>query len=178
NRGGARFAPPVRLDVGPLGGLKPRHQVAPPERLDVGPLGGTDSAAFVDLDGDGDLDLYIARSSGQIPQTNLVYLNDGGGRFRLADASSGIRGIEMFTLWGDLDGDMDLDAVLPGNGGREVSLLINQKGTLREATAGSGLDAPLGEGQIHQGALLDLDLDGDLDLLLLGDRLYVFRNDF
>lgn len=155
NRGGLRFAPP--------------------RRLAVGPLGGADSPAFVDLDGDGDLDLYIA-SMGPIRQTDQVYLNDGAGRFRLASVSSGPQGLETFTLWGDLDGDMDLDAVL-GNGGRELSLRINEGGRLRDATAGSGLDVPLGEERIFQGALLDLDRDGDLDLLLLGERLYVFRNE-
>jgi tRNA A-37 threonylcarbamoyl transferase component Bud32 len=148
---------------------------ASPERLAVGPLGDGDSAAFVDLDGDGDLDLYIA-SVGPVRQTYQVYLNDGAGRFPLGTVSNGSQGLEMFTLWGDLDGDMDLDAVL-GHGGRELSLLINEGGRLRDATAGSGLDVPLSEGRIFQGALLDLDRDGDLDLLLLGDRLYVFLND-
>ncbi|HEX4963545.1 MAG TPA: FG-GAP-like repeat-containing protein [Thermoanaerobaculia bacterium] len=155
-----------------LGGLR----FAPPERLAVGPLGDADSAAFIDLDGDGDLDLYIT-SVGPVRQTNQVYLNDGSGRFPLGTVSNGSKGLEMFTLWGDLDGDMDLDAVL-GNGGQELSLLINEGGRLRDATAGSGLDVPLvGEGRIFQGALLDLDRDGDLDLLLLGEGLYVFLND-
>ncbi len=153
------------------GGLR----FAAPERLAVGPLGGFDSADFVDLDGDGDLDLYIA-SVGSVRQIHQVYLNDGAGRFRFGTVSSGSEGLEMFTLWGDLDGDMDLDAVL-GQGGRELSLLINEGGRLRDATAGSGLDVPLSEGRIFQGALLDLDRDGDLDLLLLGGRLHVFLND-
>ncbi len=156
-----------------LGGFR----FASPERLAVGPLSNTDSAVFVDLDGDGDLDLYVARGGDLAHQASLVYLNDGGGRFRLADASGGSKRSETFSLWGDLDNDLDLDAVLPCSGGRELSLLINQGGRLRDATTGSGLDASLCGKRILQGALLDLDRDGDLDLLLLGDRLYVFLND-
>jgi serine/threonine protein kinase len=149
------------------------------EELPLEPLGGTgDTAHLVDLDRDGNLDLYLARSALPGPKRlgNPLYRNDGGGRFTTTGGLTGDRGIEMFALWGDLDGDLDLDGVLPGNG-NELRLLRNEDGRLRDATAGSGLDAPLDEGQMFQGSLLDLDVDGDLDLLVLGHRLYAFVND-
>jgi serine/threonine protein kinase len=159
NLGGGRFAAPERLGSEPLGG-------------------GGDSAYFLDLSGDGQQDLYLARSALPGPKRldNPLYLNDGAGGYSRPNAATRARGIENLALWGDLDGDLDLDAVLPGNG-NELQLLRNDGGRLHDATAGSGLDAPLGGGQMFQGSLLDLDLDGDLDLILLGDRLYVFRND-
>jgi serine/threonine protein kinase/photosystem II stability/assembly factor-like uncharacterized protein len=156
-----------------LGGLR----FAPAERLPVGPLGSHDSVALVDLDGDGDLDLFLLSDPGHGRQERRIYHNDGRGHFELAASTPSRRIVETFSLWGDLDGDLDLDAVLPGNGGRDLTLLLNRHGVLRDATAGSGLDVPLGEGRILQGGLVDLDLDGDLDVLLLGDRLYVFLND-
>lgn len=150
---------------------------AAPERLPVEPLGGNDSAALADLDGDGHLDLYLARNAATGRAGNLLYRNDGAGRFARLGAATGTGGTGALTLWGDLDGDLDLDGVLPGNGGGELRLLLNEGGRLRDATAASGLAGACREGQILQGGLLDLDLDGDLDLLLLGDRLYVFLND-
>src|SRR6185295_11301187 len=73
--------------------------------------------------------------------------------------------------------DLDLDLVLPAFG-REIELWRNDGGfRLHRATAGSGLDSPFGSSAMTQGALADLDRDGDLDLLLLADRLYAFRND-
>lgn len=156
-----------------------RGSFSGPEPFPSEPLGSSDDTAhLLDLDRDGHLDLYLARSSLPGPRhlDNPVYRNDGGGRFQRWQSGTGERGIEMLALWGDLDGDLDLDGVLPGNG-NELTLLLNRgDGRLEEATAGSGLDVPLGDGQMFQGNLLDLDLDGDLDLLLLGDRLYVFRN--
>jgi hypothetical protein len=156
-----------------LGGLR----FAPAERLPVGPMGGSDSAALVDFDDDGDLDLFLLSVPPGGRQEIRIYHNDGRGRFELAARTPTRRPVATFSLWGDLDGDLDLDAVLPGNGGRDLTLLVNERGTLRDATAGSGLDVPLGEGRILQGGLLDLDLDGDLDVVLLGERLYVFLND-
>ena len=166
-------------------GNQGRGLFAGPEPFPTGPLGSSnDTAYFLDLDRDGHLDFYLARGSLPGPRLldNPVYRNDGGGRFRRPprwQSETGKRGAEMLALWGDLDGDLDLDGVLPGNG-NELTLLLNRSerdaGRLEEATAGSGLDVPLGDGQMFQGNLLDLDLDGDLDLLLLGDRLYVFLN--
>lgn len=154
------------------GGLR----FAAPERLAAAQLGGDDSGALVDVDRDGDLDLYLARSAGTNAWSNPIYHNDGAGRFQGFDSSTGMEGLEKFTLWGDLDGDLDLDAVLSGNG-EEVRVLRNENGRLRDATRTSGLGDVFDSGQMAQGALVDLDLDGDLDLLLLGSDLYVLLND-
>ncbi len=150
-----------------------------PEPLGLAPQGSpNDTATLLDLDRDGRLDLYWHASSrqGSARLPNYLYRGDGAGRFARHGGPTGEGGIEMLTLWGDLDGDLDLDAVLPGFG-NEITLLENDGGLLTEATAGSGLDVPLPTGQMHQGLLADLDLDADLDLLMVGARLLVFVND-
>ncbi len=71
---------------------------------------GTDSTdvALGDLDGDGDLDVVIANTSGQQEQ---VRLNNGTGQFPTAMPSFGGDDSTAVSL-GDLDGDGDLDAII------------------------------------------------------------------
>jgi hypothetical protein len=70
-------------------------------------------ATFGDTDGDGDLDLYVcryAKSDGQ-PASNLLYRNDGAGKFEGGEALAkelGLDGAGARSL-GALFGDFDLD---------------------------------------------------------------------
>jgi enediyne biosynthesis protein E4 len=70
---------------------------------------GQDStaAAFVDIDGDGDLDLLVNSLGGG----TRVFLNDGKGHFSEATAQSGVRTNtgSMSMALADVDGDGDLD---------------------------------------------------------------------
>jgi len=76
------------------------------------------TATAVDLDGDRDLDLVVARYIDRVEfpahrcQDNLVFDNDGHGRFTDITVASGLRGTRgcsFVTLAFDLDGDHDLD---------------------------------------------------------------------
>jgi hypothetical protein len=65
--------------------------------------GGSMDAALGDLDGDGDLDAFIANSG-----KNRVYLNDGEGHFTSSKQSGNY--YSSSVALGDLDGDIkDLD---------------------------------------------------------------------
>ena len=74
-------------------------------------------AVFGDMDGDGDLDVFITTGTpdgdGQItvyPAKNQLYRNEGGGQFSLvADSAAVVPSNNAWSAsWGDLDGDGDL----------------------------------------------------------------------
>ena len=134
------------------------------------------SAAWVDYDNDGDLDLYEAKESNQ---ANKLFRNDGGGTFvdvtgspvNLASTGEGV-------AWGDFDNDGDTDLYVTNNTGQPNKLFRNDgAGTFADASAAPVNDAGNGIGA----AWGDYDNDGDLDLFITndtgagGDKL--FRND-
>ncbi|MBU1241085.1 VCBS repeat-containing protein [Myxococcota bacterium] len=67
-------------------------------------LGAQSRLAIGDLDGDGDLDLYVGRSG-----ADGVFLNNGSGSFFDTGQALGTKPSSNVQL-GDLDGDCDLDA--------------------------------------------------------------------
>jgi hypothetical protein len=69
-------------------------------------------AAWGDYDGDGRLDLFVTRYG-----TNLLFRNEGSGRFRDVSQAAGVGGREGFwagVSWADFDRDGDLDAHVCG----------------------------------------------------------------
>lgn len=146
------------------------------ERLAAVPKKAQQNVTFVDVDLDFDLDLVVdGRSSPQ-----LAYLNDGAGRFAVADGA--IPAGSNFTYeteFADLDGDTDLDAFY-------ISMREYDEGVATNLLAPSGtlrFDDHVFEktGQDdNEAAFLDYDDDGDLDVVvgsLAGDREKLWRND-
>jgi len=141
------------------------------QRLSDGVDLHTSDVALADLDGDGDLDAFVANygfSNGR--RYNSVWFNDGDGLFtnsgqKLGDAES--RAVAI----GDLDGDGDLDAFvansdvifISGYRPRNPVWLNDGDGTFtRGQSLGtfSSLEVKLG----------DVDRDGDLDVLVANNR--------
>jgi enediyne biosynthesis protein E4 len=68
------------------------------------------AAAFGDVDGDGDQDLYVTSTRGG----NVLFENDGSGRFADVTAQAGLTlvGHSVAASFFDFDGDADLDLVV------------------------------------------------------------------
>ena len=141
----------------------------------------------VDVDGNGELDLYITDEA--VGSGDKLYLQSGG-TFTLATEERGLGHTQTTTGWGvgfhDLDNDGDLDLYVangragtePG-GEQENSLFLND-GTGHfqrvEAPHGSGLRALYNS---RAAVFADIDDDGDLDILLsnVGAAPTLLRND-
>jgi hypothetical protein len=134
------------------------------------------TAAACDLDGDLDLDLYVANDS----NPNYLYRNDGKGRFEEIGlwCGAGLSGpgaaqAGMGIAVGDYDGDLLPDLVVT-NFAEDVTTLYRNTGRLlfRDVTNPAGLRdptfAPLSWGTVF----LDGDLDGDLDLFIANGHIY------
>ncbi len=125
-------------------------------------------AAFLDVDGDGWLDLYLVNGaplSGERPEpipTNRLYHNTGADRFTdvTAVSEAGHTGYGMGCAAADYDADGDVDLYVT-NVGPNLLLRNEGNGRFADATAAvGGADARWGTSC----GFLDYDLDGDLDL--------------
>jgi hypothetical protein len=156
----------------------------------------TGGAAAGDYDGDGDIDLFITR--GDIG-ANLLYRNDGNLVFTDVATAAGVAWTgpseqnyrHSGPVFGDLDGDGDLDLFLGGLFGDPARVFRNNgDGSFTDVSAGAGFDALPGIARHTMSAALgDYDLDGKLDLLLShwgsavpdinnpGDTGHLWRND-
>ena len=135
--------------------------------------------SFSDVDQDGDIDIYITRGQTPTPTpiSNLLYLNDGNGHFTLTSLLTGDIGGDTYALWGDLDGDNRQDLITPTYSLRNLQLYLNQgDGDFQEIKDMEGLTGEDEGGKNYQGGLVDLDIDGDLDLFFFNGRLQAFEN--
>lgn len=139
-------------------------------------------AEFADLNGDGQLDLFVGSGGNEYESGNLfnfdrIFFGMGNGQFRFSMNSlppigenTACVAIHDF----DRDGDLDLfvgSSVQAGNygGSPKSSLLINQgNGQFRDETA-QWLGSDFESGMINTAKWADLDGDGLAELLISGD---------
>lgn len=146
---------------------------------DLSPKGQPDRNALSDIDGDGDLDAVVALEEG----TPLVWFEqvdvakDLWTRHQVADVPG--QGFSMEVA--DMDGDGDPDIILGEHRNKPNRLLLFENQDAGKAWAEHVLDTDDGIGiDHHDGAIpVDLDKDGDMDILSLGwknKKVWIFEN--
>lgn len=129
----------------------------------------------LDVDADGDLDLFLANGS-YVPQSNRLWLNNGSGVF--SDASGvwldGRRDLTSGVVAIDVDRDSRLDLIEINDNdaltGQTSRVLLQRNGRF---STGHGL-LPATDSKFVPPLAADFDGDGDLDVLV---RTQLWRND-
>ncbi|MEZ5292604.1 MAG: FG-GAP-like repeat-containing protein [Vicinamibacterales bacterium] len=126
------------------------------------PPAGARSITAADIDGDGTTDVFVA-GAGTPPAANLVVLHRGD-RWEAA-AGHPLASVPdvRAALWGDLDNDGRTDVVLVRGSGHTALWRQGDLGAWRDVTAASRATTRV---DAVDGALVDADHDGDLDIWL------------
>jgi hypothetical protein len=161
------------------------------DRCGIRVTGQTRSAAFADVDGDGDLDLLVCVTGDyyrQMPdppfdandaKPNRLFINDGHGHFTEATEAWGLSKTSRWSLsalFADYDDDGRPDLLVTNDFGLK-NLYRNEKGRrFRDVTNEAGVEA---RAYGMSGAWADFDGDGRLDLYTTGcDTQWYFLHEY
>jgi hypothetical protein len=157
----------IRIDID-LGQWRAGRVRLTPTPVVPGAPDATGPLAAGDVDGDGDLDLFVGARTlparYPLAATSRIVINDGG-TWRVdeanADVLSGV-GLVNGAVMSDVDGDADLDLVIAREWG-PVTVLRNDGGRFTDATTSLGLAEHTG---LWNGvATGDVNGDGRLDIV-------------
>ncbi|MGH7569770.1 MAG: CRTAC1 family protein [Gemmatimonadales bacterium] len=125
-------------------------------------------ACLGDVDGDGLVDIFLARTEG----ANALYRNLGGWRFEDITERAGVAAPDRYStgcVFADVDGNGHLDLILVALGGPNALFLNDGAGRFTERGEDAGLTSSAGSTTI---AAADVDGDGDLDLYVANYKAY------
>lgn len=149
------------------------HMVRDDSRIPAeGNDGFTFHAPFVDLDGDGDLDIYEANDWGAYRQPNRYLENDGTGHFSNTEGCYCEPAMYAMGVGvGDVHGDGRPDLVITNL--TTPTLLTNADGGMADSTYALGLAVPPSETNFSSwgASFVDLDRNGCTDVALMFGRL-------
>ena len=137
--------------------------------------------AWADYDDDGDADLLLSGLDIDRRARSILYENQTGRLIENSDITlQGV--IDGDAAWGDFDNDGDLDLLLTGGdvaGNRFTHLYRNRQGDFALNVANFQILPQMSQSAAEFG---DVDNDGDVDLVLMGQvagerRTLLFRND-
>jgi len=141
--------------------------------------GSSANVSWVDVDGDGDLDLFITND--ETNQGNFLYLNDGAGNFTSVEDDPILEtgGHNVGATWGDYDNDGDADCFVARWSNQSDKLYINNG----DGTFVRGVVPPVTSsgGYSETGSWCDFNADGWLDLFVTnsagnGHHNWLFRS--
>lgn len=143
---------------------------------------GNYGSVWTDYDGDGDLDLYIAKCRAGVTsptdprRVNQLFRNDGDGNYTEVAAAAGMAdGTQSWTSdFADIDNDGDLDCFIGNHSGASKLMRNNGNGTFTEVTSSGGISVSW---NVIQSIFRDFNNDGWIDLLLAGESQELWLND-
>lgn len=136
------------------------------------PSGGNYGSIWIDYEGDGDVDLFIAKCGGEpARRTNQLHQNNGDGTFTEVGLAAGLADPMQTwsSAWGDFDNDGDMDVFVGASSGTHKLMENNGDGTFTDVTAASGVSIMSATG--IENITHDMDNDGNLDLVSNGNIL-------
>ena len=126
--------------------------------------GSTAGASWSDIDGDGDLDLFIANRFGG-DRADKLYRNNGDATFTDVTVAAGLGGNPnrktFMGAWFDYDTDGDQDLWLAVDFGDDVLYQNNGSGIFADVSATAGISEPQHGMGVYFG---DMNADGCLDV--------------
>lgn len=136
------------------------------------PSGGNYGSIWIDYEGDGDVDLFIAKCGGEpARRTNQLHRNNGDGTFTEIGAAAGLDDPMQTwsSAWGDFDNDGDMDVFVGASSGTHKLMENNGDGTFTDVTAASGILVLTATG--IENVTHDMNNDGYLDVVSNGNVL-------
>lgn len=147
------------------------------------------AALFIDVDGDGDLDLYVVSGGSDFPKDDVhlqdrLYINNNGSFAWQKDALPSMITSGSVAIAGDYDNDGDMDIfvggrVIPGNYpvAARSYILKNDGGKFSDVTGSIAPDL-VSPGLVSAALWTDFDNDGNLDIIINGEwmPITVFQN--
>lgn len=137
------------------------------------------SVNWVDIDNDGDVDLFVSNEYGQHEN---IYRNDDNGAFTKLDSGPLLNngGNTMSSSWADYDNDGDMDVFLANDQGNNA--LFRNDGNFSFSKMADDTVSK-SNGRSFSSAWSDMDNDGDLDLFVTNSfmtgsllRNFLYRN--
>jgi hypothetical protein len=141
--------------------------------------------AVGDIDGDLDIDVFVANSAAQ---PNLLYRNNGNGFFTRVTTGLVVTETDnsRHGVFFDMDGDTDLDLFVANFNGQDNDLFTNDGAGNFTKVVDPANDAASDGGISYDAAVADIDGDTDLDLFVTnhdglvggpGTVNFLYRND-
>ncbi len=128
------------------------------------------ASSFVDVDGDGDQDFFLAGIKEDFFGIAKLYVNDGNGNFSIKDDSTFYGAVDPALSFADIDGDNDQDLLLTGTHSPASPPFVLSHIYLNDGAGNFSLkeNTPFPPCLGGSVTFADIDNDNDKDVLITG----------